>query len=88
MGSKCKEKNLCMAISEDVDFFVVEEIPQVDDPTLPSDPPEVEPLISLNTLIDFFTPHTLKLIGYIKHWKVIILANSGSTHSFIHRHIS
>jgi hypothetical protein len=35
-------------------------------------PSEVEPIISLNALIGFSTPQTLKLISYIKHWKVII----------------
>jgi hypothetical protein len=48
----------------------------------------VEPIISLNALTGFSTPQTLKLIGYIKHRKVIILVDSGSTHNFIHRHIA
>jgi hypothetical protein len=82
-----------MAISEDV--------PEEDDDTPfvpksleftninpPSDPPEVEPIISLNALIGFSPPQTLKLIGYIKHRKVIILVDSGSTHNFIHHRIS
>jgi hypothetical protein len=56
--------------------------------TPPSDPPKVEPVISLNALTRFSTPQTLKLIGYIKHWKVIILVDSGSTHNFIHCHIA
>jgi hypothetical protein len=55
---------------------------------LPTDPPEVEPLISLHALTGFSAPQTLKLIGYIKHRKVIILVDSGSTHNFIHRRIS
>jgi hypothetical protein len=58
------------------------------DITPPSDPPEVEPVISLNSLTGFSAPQTLKLIGYIKHRKVIILVDSGSTHNFIHRHIA
>jgi hypothetical protein len=93
MGHKCKEQNIFMAISEDVsdedvDVSPVEELPQADDPTPPSDPPEVEPLISLNALTGFSAPQTLKLIGYIKHRKVIILVDSGNTHNFIHRCIS
>jgi hypothetical protein len=58
------------------------------DITPPSDPPEVEPVISLNSLTSFSSPQTLKLIGYIKHRKVIILVDSGSTHNFIHRYIA
>jgi len=56
--------------------------------TPPSDPLKVEPIISLNALTGFSTPQTLKLIGYIKHQKVIILVESGSTHNFIHCRIS
>jgi hypothetical protein len=33
-------------------------------------------------------PQTLKLIGYIKHHKVIVLIDSGSTHNFIHRRVA
>jgi hypothetical protein len=39
----------------------------------------------LHALTVFFAPQTLKLIGYIKHKKVIILVDSGNTHNFIHR---
>jgi hypothetical protein len=90
---KCKKQNLFMAISEDVSEEEVEAPPMVEstEPTNlnpPSDPPEVELVISLNVLIGFFAPQTLKLIGYIKHWKVIILVDSGNTHNFIHRCIS
>jgi hypothetical protein len=42
----------------------------------------------LNALTGIFTPQTLKLIGYIKNHKVIILVDSGNTHNFIHRCIS
>jgi hypothetical protein len=59
-----------MAISEDVsdeddDVSLVEEIPQEDDPTSSYDPPELEPMISLNALTNFSSPETLNLIGYI-----------------------
>jgi hypothetical protein len=64
------------------------ESPESTDITPPSDPPEVEPMISLNALTGFSAPQTLKLIGYIKHQKVIILVDSGSTHNFIHHCIA
>ena len=88
-GHKCKEQNLFMAISEDileedVETPLVSESPEITDITPPSDPPEVELIISLNSLTGFSAPKTLKLIGYIKHQKVIILVDSGSTHNFIH----
>jgi hypothetical protein len=71
-GHKCKEQNIFMAISEDipeedVDTPLVPESPEITDINPPSDPPEVEPIISLNALTGFSAPQTLKLIGYIKH---------------------
>jgi hypothetical protein len=92
-GHKFKEQNIFMAISEDVSEEDVEAplvsvSPEHTDITPPSDPPEIEPVISLNSLTGFSTPQTLKLIGYIKHRKVIILDDSGSTHNFIHRCIA
>jgi hypothetical protein len=82
-----------MAISEDIqedddDPYPVPESPETSEINPPSDPPEEEPIISLNSLIDFSAPQTLKLIGYLKHRKVIILVDSGNTHNFIHRSIA
>jgi hypothetical protein len=82
-----------MAISKvvdnkEVDVSHVEELPQADDITPPSNPPEAQPLILLHALIHFFAPQTLKLISYIKHKKVIIPVDSDNTHNFIHRCIS
>jgi hypothetical protein len=88
-GHKCKEQNLFMAISKDiseeeVETPLVSESPETTNITPPSDPPKVELVISLNALTDFSAPQTLKLIDYIKHRKVIILVDSGSTHNLIH----
>jgi hypothetical protein len=92
-GHKRKEQNIFMAIpedisEEDVETPLVPESPEIPDITPPSDPPEVEAIISLNALTDFSAPQTLKLISYIKHRKVIILVDSGSTHNFIHHRIA
>jgi hypothetical protein len=65
----------------------VSESPKTTDINPLLDPPEVELVISLNSLTGFSAPQTLKLIGYIKHRKVIILVDSGSTRNFIHRYI-
>jgi hypothetical protein len=93
MGHKCKEQNIFMAIledvsEEDVEAPLVSMSPEPTDITPPSNPPEVEPDISLNALTGFSAPQTLKLIGYFKHRKVIILVDSGRTHDFIHRRIA
>jgi hypothetical protein len=82
-----------MAISkdiseDDVETPLVSESPESTNITPPLELPEVEPIISLNALIGFSAPQNLKLIGYIKHHKVIILVYSGNTHNLIHRHIS
>ena len=73
---------------EDVETPLVSESPETTDITPPSNPSKVEPVISLNSLIGFSSPQTLKLISYIKHQKVIILVDSGIIHNFIHRCIS
>jgi hypothetical protein len=88
-----RKKNPFMAISKDileeeVETPLVSESPETTDITPPLDPPKVELVISLNALTSFSTPQTLKLIGYIKNRKVIILVDSGSTHNFIHHHIA
>jgi hypothetical protein len=92
-GHKCKEQNIFMAISkdvseEDVEALVVVESPEPIDMTQPFDPLKVELIISMNSLTGFSAPQTLKLIGYIKHRKVIILVDSGSSHNFLHHHIA
>jgi hypothetical protein len=86
-GHKCKEQNLFMAISEDIQEEYVDNPPMPESPEIPdihplSDPPEEEPIISLNALSGFSAPQTLKLIGYIKHRKVIILVDSGKHPQF------
>jgi hypothetical protein len=73
---------------EDVDDSSLKYLPQTDAHTPPSDAREVEPCISLNSLTNIYIPETLKLIGYIKHRKVITLINSDNTHNFIHFHIA
>jgi hypothetical protein len=93
LGHKCKEQNIFMDISEDVleedvEAPLVSVSLEPTDITPSSDPPEVEPVISLNVVTNFSSPQTLKLIGYIKNRKVIILFDSGSTHNFSHHHIA
>jgi carbamoylphosphate synthase small subunit len=45
---------------------------------------ELTPTISCNALVGISTPQTLKIEGYIKNKKVVVLIDSGSTHNFIH----
>jgi hypothetical protein len=73
---------------EDVVVSPMEELPPPSELTPPYDQLDVEPMFSLNALTGFSSSQTLKLISYIKNRKVIILVDNGSTHSFIHFHIS
>jgi hypothetical protein len=89
---KCKEQKLFMAMTEDISeeyvvFRPVEELQPPSDLTPSFHPPDIDPIISLNALTNFSAPRTLKLIGYIKNRKSIILLDSGSTHNFIHHNI-
>jgi hypothetical protein len=43
-----------------------------------------EPQISIHALVGITSPQTLKLVGYIKHMKVIVLIDNDHTHNFIH----
>jgi hypothetical protein len=63
-GHKCKEQMLFMAIfedisEEDIETPLVFESPETPDITPPSDPPEVEPVISLNAFTGFSVSQTL-----------------------------
>jgi hypothetical protein len=62
-GHKCKEQKLFMAISEDIqedddDTSPVPESPETSKINPPSDPPEEEPIISLNSLTGFSAPNS------------------------------
>jgi hypothetical protein len=46
-----------------------------------------EPFISMHALSGISTPQTLKLMGYIKHWKFIVLVDSGSDHNFTRKRV-
>ena len=48
---------------------------------------EITPTVSCNALDGITTPQTLKIEGYIKKKKVIVLIDSPSTHNFIYSKI-
>jgi hypothetical protein len=93
LGKKCKEKSILwpslrMFLKKSSKPPLVVELPEPIDITLPFEKPKVESVISLNDLTGFYSPQTLKLIGYIKDQNFIILSDSGINHNFIQRHIS
>ena len=42
----------------------------------------------MHSLAGVSTPQNLKLQGYIKHHKVVVLVDSGNTHNFIHNRVA
>jgi hypothetical protein len=79
-GHKCGEKKLFY-----IDCEVEEEKePSQDENVESNSSEELTPTISCNALARISTPQTLKIEGYVKKKKVIVLIDSGSTHNFIH----
>jgi hypothetical protein len=63
-------------------FTSEELLPLLVEDIRPSDQPDVEPQIALHALIFILAPQTLKLIGYVKHHKFIILIDSSIPANF------
>jgi hypothetical protein len=81
-GHKCGEKKLFYIDCEEEEEE--EEEPSQDENVEAILSEELTPTISCNSLAGINTPQTLKIKGYIKKKKVIVLIDSGSTHNFIH----
>jgi hypothetical protein len=81
-GHKCGEKKLLYIDCEEEEEE--EEEPSQDENVESISFEELTPTISCNALAGINTPQTLKIEGYIKNKKVIVLIDSGSTHNFIH----
>ena len=81
-GHKCGEKKLFYIDCEEKDEQ--EQEPCQDENVEAISSEELTPTISCNALDGINTPQTLKIEGYIKKKKVIVLIDSGSTHNFIH----
>jgi hypothetical protein len=79
-GHKCGEKKLFYIDCEEEE----EQEPSQDEKVEEIYSKELTPTISCNALVGIITPQTLKIEGYIKKKKVILLIDSSSTHNFIH----
>jgi hypothetical protein len=79
-GHKCSEKKLYYIDCEEEE----EQEPSQDENVDMISYEELTPTISCNSLARISTPQTLKIEGYVKNKKVIVLIDSGSTHNFIH----
>lgn len=49
--------------------------------------PQEEPIIFLHALSSISAPRTLKLQGYIKHRKVVVLVDNGNAQNFNHKRV-
>jgi hypothetical protein len=83
-GHKCGEKKLFYIDCEEEEEQEQEQEPSQDENVEAISSEELTPMISCNALDGISTPQTLKIEGYIKKKKVIVLIDSGSTHNFIH----
>jgi hypothetical protein len=81
-GHKCGEKKLFYIDCEEEEEQ--EQEPSQDENVDAISCEELTPTILCNALAGISTPQTLKIEGYIKKKKVIVLIDSGSTHNFIH----
>jgi excinuclease UvrABC ATPase subunit len=81
-GHKCGENKLFYIDCEEEEEQ--EQEPSQDENVEAISSEELTPTISCNALAGISTPQTLKIEGYIKKKKVIVLIDSGSTHNFIH----
>jgi hypothetical protein len=81
-GHKCGENKLFYIDCEEEEEQ--EQEPSQDENVEAISSEELTPTISCNALDGIITPQTLKIEGYIKKKKVIVLIDSGSTHNFIH----
>jgi hypothetical protein len=81
-GHKCGEKKLFYIDCEEEQEQ--EQEPSQDENVEAISSEELTPTISCNALARISTPQTLKIEGYIKKKKVIVLIDSSSTHNFIH----
>jgi hypothetical protein len=79
-GHECGEKKLFYIDCEEEE----EQEPSQDENVEAISSKELTPMISCNSLAGISTPQTLKIEGYIKKKKVIVLIDSSSTHNFIH----
>jgi len=87
-GHKCGEKKLFYIDFEEEEEQEQEQEqeqePSQDENVEAISSEELTPTISCNALARINTPQTLKIEGFIKNKKVIVLIDSGSTHNFIH----
>jgi hypothetical protein len=85
-GHKCGEKKLFYIDCEEEEEKEQEQEqePSQDENVDVFSYEELTPTISCNALVGISTPQSLKIEGYIKKKKVIVLIDSSSTHNFIH----
>jgi hypothetical protein len=80
----CGEKKIFYIDCEEEEEQEQEQGPSKDENVEDISSEELNPTISCNALARISTPQTLKIEGYIKKIKVIVLIDSRITHNFIH----
>jgi hypothetical protein len=83
-GHKCGENKLFYIYCEEEE----EQEPSQDEDVEVISSEYMNPIISCHAFNRISTPKTLKIEGYIKKKKVIMITDSGSAHNFIHCKLS
>ena len=83
-GHKCCEKKAFDIYCEEEEEQEQKQEPSQDENVEAISFEELTPTILCNALDRINTPQTLKIEGYIKKKKVIVLIDYGITHNFIH----
>jgi hypothetical protein len=83
-GHKCGEKKLFYIDCEEEEEQEQEQEPSQNENIEAFSSEDLTPMILCNALAGISTPQTLKIKGYIKIKKVIVLIDYGNTHNFSH----
>lgn len=81
-GHRCRKKELSVLLMEDIDGDEVDgDYGGSESPSLPVT--EIEPEVSLNSVIGLTNPKTMKLLGKIAGCEVVVMNDPGATHNFL-----